>query len=389
MEDLAKRARRASRNMATLSFDERNNLLHSIHASLLKNAEAIFAANKEDLKNAKALMEQGKMSPVLAKRLDISGDKFKALLKGILDVAEMEDPIGKATLARELDQGLNLYRITCPIGVSLIIFESRPEVVVQISSLVLKSGNACILKGGKEAFHTNSILVKIISDAVRSSINEEFAIQYISDRDAVNGLLKMDKYVDLVIPRGGNALVKFVKSNTTIPVLGHADGICSVFVNYDADFEISKRVVVDSKTNYPAACNSCETLLIHKDFPRISDLLQELTGANITLKAHSDVFQLVKKNDKIVLATEEDFHTEFLDLVLAVKLVDDVNQAIDHINEHGSGHTDSILTSDENQARTFMRCVDSAGVYWNASTRFADGYRYGFGVSYCCLNNLG
>ena len=286
------------------------------------------------------------------------------MIQGIIDISNLEDPIGKTLLKRQLDDGLILTKISCPIGVLGIIFEARPDVISQISSLAIKSSNAVILKGGKESINTNKAIMNVIQEAlVKTEDFPENVLTQVFTRDDVKNMLSMDKYIDLIIPRGGNNLVKFIKENTKIPVLGHADGICHIFVDASADLEKSKRVIIDAKTQYPSACNSVETILIHKDFKYETELLKALEDADIEL-----------------IATPESWHKEYSDKVLSYKFVSSLEEAIEHINEFSSGHTESILTENENNAKIFMNAVDSAGVYHNVSTRFADGFRYGFGA---------
>lgn len=347
--------------------------------------DEILAANKVDMEAA----EKNSLSSSLIKRLDLSKNgKYEAMLQGILDVAALGDPVGKTTLAKKLDEGLNLYRVTAPLGVLLIIFESRPEVIANISALAIKSGNCAILKGGKESYQT----FKAISSVINKTLTEktkvpECAIQLIQSREEVGDLLAQDKYIDLVIPRGSNALVRNIKENTKIPVLGHADGICSIYVDKDADLDKACRIVVDSKTNYPAGCNAVEQLLIHKDIvsdsTKLEKLLSSLTDAEVTLHVVEEIQNSLsdKVNPKFVVAADKDsFDKEFLSFDIAVKPVSDVNEAISHINEHSSKHTDCIISENKEAADTFLKGVDSAGVYWNCSTRFADGFRYGFGT---------
>jgi glutamate-5-semialdehyde dehydrogenase len=296
--------------------------------------------------------------------------------------------MGVVTLARHLDDGLDLYRVTCPVGVLLVIFEARPEVIANITALAIKSGNAAILKGGKESFHTFSAMSEAVRKALTKSAIPTDAIHLVSTREQVGELLRQDKYIDLVIPRGSNDLVRHIKSNTRIPVLGHADGICSIYVHVDAKPTMATRVVVDSKINYPAACNAVETLLVNSKLEKdwLVMIFQELLDAGVKLKITPAIENLIADSEivlpspQIVPATEEDFYSEFLSLTLAVKTVDSVAEAINHINEHGSHHTDSIITESPEAADKFLRGIDSAGVFWNASTRFADGFRYGFGT---------
>ncbi|KAL2917123.1 glutamate-5-semialdehyde dehydrogenase [Polyrhizophydium stewartii] len=408
--DTAQRARSAALALQAAPTELKNRALRRIHDTIRANKAEILAANRADLE-----VEAGTLSASLYKRLDLAGprdSKFEALLQGILDVVELEDPVGKVTLASQLDNGLDLLRVQCPVGVILIIFEARPEVVVQISSLVLKSGNAVVLKGGKEAAASNQALWASIQQALASLSRDgddvdgndggdasgasaskaaipPDAVQLVSSRDAVTDLLKLDGLIDLVIPRGSASLVKHVRETTRIPVLSHADGICSVYVDRDADARMAADVAVDSKTNYPAACNAAETLLVHAD--AAASHLPVVGGAllarGVQLRCDAAALAVLREAHpadaaagRIVPATQADFDTEFLELVMAVAVVCDVDAAIAHINAHGSKHTDAIVTASEACAKRFMANVDAAAVYWNASTRFTDGFRYGFGA---------
>ncbi len=362
--EIAKNAKKASLEIADLSTDIKNKALLKIADSIEKVKDEIFEANKQDLSAAEPLVNSGKLLKSTFNRLKLDENKLRDMIQGIRDIAALPDPINKKLLVRELDKDLTLYKISCPIGVLGIIFEARPDVIAQISSLAIKSSNAVILKGGKESINTNKKIMSIITSAL-SEIKEfpQNVLSQVFTHDDVNEMLKCDKYINLVIPRGGNKLVKFIKENTKIPVLGHADGICHIFVDKDADLAMAQKIVVDAKTQYPSACNSVETLLIHKDFPYTKELLAELELADI---------KLISKPDSWAF--------EYGDKILAYKFVDNVDEAIDHINTYGSGHTDSIITKNVENAEKFMNKVDSAGVYFNASTRFADGFRYGFGA---------
>ncbi len=384
-EQIAKEAHVAATVLKTLSNEARTEALDLIHSALLQNKNEILEANKLDMDLAK----QNNLKPSLVKRLDLStGDKYDAMAQGITDVANLEDPVGKITLATKLDEGLNLYRLTCPVGTLLIIFESRPEVIANITALAIKSGNSAILKGGKESHHSFVAISKAINDALGKSQVPAGAIQLVSTRDEVSSLLSQDKYIDLVIPRGSNELVRQIKNNTKIPVLGHADGICSIYVDDDADLPMAQRIVVDAKTNYPAGCNAVETLLINRRNKKlIIGVLKSLFEAGVNIHPTQEIASIISSSDelsqfssKVVPALESDFTTEFLSLDIAVKAVDSVSEAIAHINAHSSKHTDSIVTNNEENAQVFLKGIDSAGVYWNASTRFADGFRYGFGT---------
>lgn len=358
-EDIAKQAKNASLEMAELTTEIKNQALLNIADAIEKNKEKIFEANKTDLEQA-----QDNVSPSVFNRLKLDENKMRDMIQGIRDVVKLEEPIGKTLLARQLDEGLNLYKVSCPIGVIGIIFEARPDVIAQISSLAIKSSNAVILKGGKESINTNKTILGIIN-SVLDNIKEfpKHALSQVFTHEDVAEMLKCDTYIDLIIPRGGNKLVKFIKENTKIPVLGHADGICHIYVDEGADFEIAKKIIIDAKTQYPSACNTVETLLINEKFNRKDELLKELKNADITLVSNPDTWAF-----------------EHGDKTLAYKTVKDLDEAINHINTYGSGHTDCIITNNNANAQKFMQKVDSAGVYQNVSTRFADGFRYGFGA---------
>ena len=361
---IAKNAKEASLKIADLSTEIKNKALIKIADKIESAKSEIFEANKIDLELAQKLVDDGKLSKSTFNRLVFSETKMRDMIAGIRDVAKLEDPVNKKLLVRELDSDLTLYKVSCPIGVLGIIFEARPDVIAQISSLAIKSANAVILKGGKESINTNKKILSVINSAL-SEIEEfpENVVQQIFTHDEVNEMLKCDKYINLIIPRGSNKLVRFIKDNTRIPVLGHADGICHIFIDESADLDMAIRVVTDAKTQYPSACNAVETLLIHKNFAHKDELLAALQLAEIQL-----------------IAKPESWAHEYGDKILAFKTVENVNEAIEHINAYGSGHTDSIITKNVENAEKFMNKVDSAGVYLNASTRFADGFRYGFGA---------
>ena len=357
--DLAKNAKLASKKLATVPTEVKNKALLSIAEALENNKEQIFEANKKDLELA-----NGNVSQAIYNRLKLDENKMRDMIQGIVDIYELEDPIGKVLLQRSLDTGLILSKISCPIGVLGVIFEARPDVIAQISALAIKSSNAVILKGGKESINTNKMIMAVIQSAL-AQVDEfpEHVLSQVFSRDDVKEMLLQDKYIDLIIPRGGNSLVQFVKDNTNIPVLGHADGICHIYVDESADLEKAKRIIIDAKTQYPSACNAVETLLVHKDFNAKDELLDALKEANIEL-----------------ILTPESWHIEYSDKVLSVKTVNSLEEAIEHINENSSGHTESIITEDRDNAQIFLSAIDSAGVYHNVSTRFADGFRYGFGA---------
>ncbi|KAK4144227.1 Aldehyde/histidinol dehydrogenase [Dichotomopilus funicola] len=383
--DAAKAAKSASLVLSTLSAAARNEALDAIHAGLTAARDDILAANARDLALAQAAAADGTLSQSLVARLDLSRKgKWEDMLKGILDVRDLDDPVGRVTLRTRLDDGLDLERVTCPIGVLLIIFEARPEVIANIAALAVKSGNAAILKGGKESTESFVAIATVISAALARSAVPNAAIQLVTTRDVIPQLLALDHDIDLVIPRGSNDLVRYIKNNTRIPVLGHADGLCAAYLDPSVDATLAAGVIFDSKTGYPAACNSLETLLVHEaalstHLPTIATALA-VKGVELRCDPQSKAALSDTPNLTLLDAVESDYTTEFLSLTLAIKTVSSVSEAITHINTFGSHHTDLILTGSTDQAEQFMSAVDSAGVMWNASTRFVDGTRYGFGT---------
>lgn len=388
----AEAAKLASAELAVATEAQRNAALMAMADALESSASEIEAANAEDLSYSKQQVAEGHMKDALYQRLKFDGKKIAAAAEGIRQVAKLADPLGVCTLARELDQGLNLFRMSCPLGVVAVIFESRPDAFPQIVSLSIKSGNAILLKGGKEAEKSNRAIYKVLKHAIQKAGLPENSVVLLETREDVNAILKADEFVDLVIPRGSNDLVRFVQDNTRIPVLGHADGICHIYVAEDADEDKALRVVLDAKTQYPSACNSVETLLIHNErlasfLPKIVSGLQK---ANVEIRLDEQCFAELssagksgtKEIDTSILktATQEDWTTEYCELVISIKAVDSIEEAIQHINKFGSSHTESIITEDKSKFELFFQKVNSAGVYWNASTRFADGFRYGFGA---------
>lgn len=375
MKEIAKKVKADSFLLMASSNEMRNTCLKNIIENLKKDKEHILAENKKDIENAR--LEN--ISSSILSRLLFDGHKMDTVIAGINDLIKMPDPIGKITLKRELDEGLVLTRTTTPIGVIGVIFEARPDALVQIASLCIKSGNAAILKGGSEALLTNRALFESIKRAVKDSNLPEHALVQLEARSDVSELLSCYEYVDLLIPRGSNSFVKYIMDNTNIPVMGHADGICHTYVDEDFDLDKSIRILVDAKTQYPSACNTTETILVHKNavdklFPRLNKAFND---ARIKVFAHKNI---IDKFDNAVPATDNSFHTEYLEKTVNVKTVDDIDEAINHINTYGSHHTDAILTNINSNADYFMNRVDSANVYKNCSTRFADGFRYGFGA---------
>ncbi|HCM91349.1 MAG TPA: glutamate-5-semialdehyde dehydrogenase [Lachnospiraceae bacterium] len=373
IKDDVKKMKSAAPYLAASSIEERNNALKLISVSLKANADRIFAANKEDTDMA----EVNNISQAVMKRLKFTEGKLNDCLKGIDQLISLKDPLGKTTLLRELDEGLTLKRITCPIGVIGVIFEARPDALVQISTLCIKSGNCAILKGGKETSSTNKALFEIIHEAVVNAGLPKDSMLLAQTHSEIDELLDCHGYVDLLIPRGSNAFVRYIMDNTNIPVMGHADGICHIYVDKDADKDKAIKIIIDAKTQYTAACNAVETLLVNRsiagDF--LPMLAQSLKKCGVKLRGTKEVNDIID-----VEKIDEDGFIEYLDLYASVKLVNDVNEAIDHINRFGSHHTDSIITENQETADRFQQMVDSAGVYHNCSTRFADGFRYGFGA---------
>ena len=375
MKEIAKKVKADSFLLMASSNEMRNTCLKNIIENLKKDKEHILAENKRDIENAR--LEN--ISSSILSRLLFDEHKMDTVIAGINDLIKMPDPIGKITLKRELDEGLVLTRTTTPIGVIGVIFEARPDALVHIASLCIKSGNAAILKGGSEALLTNRALFESIKRAVKDSNLPEHALVQLEARSDVSELLSCYEYVDLLIPRGSNSFVKYIMDNTSIPVMGHADGICHTYVDEDFDLDKSIRILVDAKTQYPSACNTTETILVHKNavdklFPRLNKAFND---AKIKVFAHKNI---IDKFDNAVPATDNSFHTEYLEKTVNVKTVDDIDEAINHINTYGSHHTDAILTNIDSNADYFMNRVDSANVYKNCSTRFADGFRYGFGA---------
>jgi len=380
MENTAQKAKTASYKLASLNEEIKNQALLKVAEFIKNNFSLILEENKKDLEEAQKLLTEGSLSKALYDRLKLDEEKLYTIIKGIEDVAKLEDPINKKLWAMELDKELELYRVSCPIGVIGVIFESRPDVVPQIASLAIKSANAVILKGGIEAFNSNKIFVKIIDDALKAIPDfPPNTINLIKTREDVKEMLKMDKYIDLIIPRGSNSLVKYIQENTKIPVLGHTEGICHIFADEFADLSKAIKICVDSKIQYPAACNAVETILVHKNIAEklLPELVSKLQKNEVAVKGD----ELTQKlTTGIEQATEEDWKTEYSDKIVSIKTVEDITEAINHINTYGSGHTDCIITENEQNRDLFMNLVDSAGVYWNASTRFADGFRYGLGA---------
>ena len=342
----AVQAKAAAIALAAVKTEVKNQALAQIAAALEKNRAEIVAANRADLQRS--------------------------------EKEKLADPVGEILTATELDEGLELYKVSCPIGVIGVIFESRPDALVQISALCLKSGNAVLLKGGSEAAETNRILAAVIHDAgVNAGIPKGW-LSLLETRADVADMLRMDKHIDLIIPRGGNEFVRHIMDNTNIPVMGHADGICHVYIDSKADANMAVRIAVDSKTQYVAVCNAAETILVHKEIaPTVLPLLKTAMEAKgVEIRGCEQTRKVIDAK----AATEQDWRTEYLDLIVSVKMVDSLDEAVEHINCYGSGHTDAIVTEDRSRGLRFMDYVDSADVFLNCSTRFSDGFRFGLGA---------
>jgi glutamate-5-semialdehyde dehydrogenase len=380
--ELAARARIASRQLAKLPHELRNEALINIAEAIEHDSAKILKANESDCRAAEPAVKAGKMTSAMFARLRLSRRGIGEMAARIRDVARLPDPLGRRLSATELDTGLVLYKESCPLGVVGIVFESRPDVVPQVASLGLKSGNAILLKGGAEAADTNEVLVEIWLESLRRfpSVPSD-SIGLLHTRADVMDLLRLDRDVDLIIPRGSRELVRFVAQTSRIPVLGHGEGICHVYIDRAANLEKALRIVVDSKVQYPAACNAVETMLVHKDIAGdfLPKIVAKLGDAGVEVRGCPTTIALLGGSD-VLPASQEDWATEYSDLILSVKIVADVGEAIAHIDRYGSRHTETIVTEDSAVARRFMDEVDAAGVYHNASTRFADGFRYGLGA---------
>ncbi|PKM52284.1 MAG: glutamate-5-semialdehyde dehydrogenase [Firmicutes bacterium HGW-Firmicutes-7] len=374
IQNMASAAKAASIQMAALDGDIKNKALKAIAGALLSNKEAIIKANSNDLIRS----EQESLELPLLKRLKFDEHKIAEVIEGINSLIGLAEPVGQTLMSTELDQGLELYKVSCPIGVIGIIFESRPDALVQIATLCLKSGNAVLLKGGREAKETNKILAEIIEEATIKAVIPQGWIQLLETREDVSEMLKLDDYIDLIIPRGSNAFVKYILQNSNIPVLGHADGICHCYVDGEADLKQAISIVNDSKTQYVAVCNATETLLVHQAIAKefLPLVKAELDKSNVIIYGCENTLKVIECEP----ASNESYATEYLDYAISVKVVKNVEEAIEHINHYGSGHTDAIITENNAIANQFMTLVDAGNVFLNCSTRFSDGFKYGFGA---------
>lgn len=360
--------------LASTTIGQRNGALRKIAEALEDHKAEIFEANKKDMDAA----EKNNIAAAVKKRLKYDEGKLRDGIAGIEQLIELPDPLGKLSLNRQLDEGLILKRVSVPIGVIGVIFEARPDALVQISALCIKSGNCAVLKGGKETVETNRILFKIIYDSVVEAGLPEGCLLQAELHNEIDELLTCDGDIDLLIPRGSNKFVRYIMENTKIPVMGHSSGICHIYLDKDCDIKKSIPIIVDAKIQYPAACNAVETLLVNRDIAKeaLPEIAEALTGSGVKLRGTEEVSELISCE----IMAEDEFDTEYTDLIISIKLVSDVKEAVEHINRYSSHHTDSILTENDEAAEYFMNLVDSAGVYHNCSTRFSDGYRYGFGA---------
>ncbi len=372
VSSLATLARTASRALSALSASAKDEAIEAIARALLSHSDAIANANRLDMDDA----EQAGLAAPLKKRLLYDASKIQNSVVGLRSLALLPDPVGRTLMSTEMDEGLLLYRVTCPIGVIGVIFESRPDALVQIAALCLKAGNAVLLKGGSEASRTNRILSDIIAEASLSAGIPAGWIALLSSRAEVDEMLRLDESIDLIIPRGSNAFVQHIMRNSSIPVLGHADGVCHVYVNEEADPSMALRIAVDSKVQYVAVCNAAETILIDRSIATnfLPALANALAAKNVVLHGDDEARAIFP------METVDDWHKEYLDYEVSVHIVAGKDEAIDHINRYGSGHTDTIITENKDIAERFLREVDSGSVMWNCSTRFSDGYKYGFGA---------
>ncbi|MBE5801160.1 MAG: glutamate-5-semialdehyde dehydrogenase [Clostridiales bacterium] len=371
---MAQAARKAARQLAAVSLDTRNAALLAIADGIAQNKAELIEVNALDVAQA---TEENLSAPLLS-RLKLSDQKCERMIEGLRALALLPDPLGHVQYAKELSPGLNLYRVACPIGVVGVIFESRPDALVQISSLCLKSGNAVLLKGGREALRTNAVLTRIICEATEKAGIPAGWCALLQSREDVSEMLKLHELIDLIIPRGSNAFVHYIMQNSEIPVLGHAEGLCHVYVDADCDLNEAVKVAVDSKTQNLSVCNAAETLLVHRAVAE--QFLPVAAKALIEKGTELRGDEAVGKIIACLPADETDWETEYLDSILSIRIVDGLDEAIEHINHYGSHHTDAILTTNAANAERFMTMVDSADVFWNCSTRFSDGFLFGFGA---------
>jgi glutamate-5-semialdehyde dehydrogenase len=379
--ELALAAKRAGRKLASFSTEQKNQILLQIISSLEDHTGELLAANAEDAAEAAKLVDSGEMSKALYQRLLLNAEKYQGMIDGVRAVAKLDDPVGRVLLRTLLDDGLVLEKVSVPLGLLAIIFEARPDAITQISALAIKSGNAVILKGGREVERTMRAVLEAIHSALRESgLVDPAAVAGVYGRARVEELLQLDGVIDLVIPRGSNALVQHIQNNTNIPVLGHADGVCHVYIDVAADVDMAIAIAVDSKVQYPAVCNAVETILVHRAIAAsvLPALVDALEAKQVKVRGDERTRQLLPGRS-LDLVGDDEWHTEYSDLIVAIRVVDDLDAALDHIERFGSHHTDAIVTEDAANAKRFLDELDSANVLHNCSTRFSDGFRYGFG----------
>jgi glutamate-5-semialdehyde dehydrogenase len=379
---VARRAKAASRLLAVLDTTRRNDVLLAAARLIEKKAAEILLANDADCRAAAQMVEAGQMPRAMFERLQTSERGIKQMAAGVREVAALDDPLGRVQAVTELDDGLTLSRVSCPLGVVGIIFESRPDVIPQVGALALKSGNALLMKGGKEAAHTNETLIHIWHEAISRFADVPVdALHLLNTREDVREMLALDGLIDLIIPRGSREFVAYVAEHSRIPVLGHGEGVCHVYVDCAADLKKALAIAFDSKTQYPAACNAAETLLVHEAVAAefLPEMVAEFQRARVEVRGCPRTIALAR-SPEVIAADENDWAKEYSDLIISVRVVASLDEAVEHIHFYGSGHTESIVTEDALAAKRFLETVDAAGVYHNVSTRFADGFRYGFGA---------
>ena len=378
---IAESCKRASRVLSSSTSERRAAAIRAAAQLIEQNKSSLLTTNAQDLDAARHMLESGEITAATFERLRLTDKKIAEMTRSMLAVAELTDPVGRVLQRTELDANLVLEKITCPLGVLAIIFEARPDAVTQISALGLKSANAVILKAGREVERTAHALVEIIRKALTKCEIPEDAVTMVTGRESVQKLLGMSDIVDMVIPRGSRQLVEFVQTNTRIPVLGHAEGVCHIYVDSAADPEMALAIIDDSKTDYPAACNAAETVLVHQQIagPFLPKLAEHLHSRHVKLRG-CERTRAILASQTVETVADNEWNTEYSDLVLAVRVVNSMDTAIEHIYAHGSSHTETIVTQDSVAAESFLAQVDAAGVFHNVSTRFADGYRYGFGA---------
>ena len=374
LHEMSSHARQSFYRISVSPSEQRNQALLNLARLLEEQKETVFTANRCDVEKAGA----ASLPMPLLKRLVFGEEKLTQVVAGLRALAGLPDPLNRTQIATEITEGLKMYRVSAPIGVIGVIFESRPDALIQISSLCIKSGNAVLLKGGSEALLTNRELCRIVRSALAGASLPEDAAQLLETREDVARMLKEDTLIDLIIPRGSNQFVRYIMDNSRIPVLGHSDGICHAYVDDSADIPTAVKVVLDSKTQNVSVCNAIETLLVHRDIAAafLPEAARKLSEAHVEIRGDEETRKIISCKP----AHDSDWSEEYLDYILSVRIVPSLQEAIDHINRYGSHHTDSIITKDSCHASDFMNQVDSAGVYWNVSTRFADGFVYGFGA---------